>query len=668
MAEIREELVLEDKFSRVLDDFMKRLENIEKIQDRLAEQNTEQNKHTEDINNKFDRLNNTALRLANNGFAQLQRRLLTLGASFIGMRALYKSFMGSVSDFDSNIRFNNRVGNEGNLTAASRELALKYGGNIADYSQVNNQLSKFANTNESERMRDIGAKLASITPGMSVAQGMGAVGSAMYNRSGSSLINQFGLNANRSERHKIDILLQQGRLSEALDIIEQLSEKAGATEKSLNNMLNSPLIRLQKFQAVLDDVRKTIGDELLNALMPIIDAFDRLLKSEQFKAMVNVLVGTIKVAGSIIGDVINLIIDNFDRIGNAIKKIMPWLTTVLALLGLYKMLMITIPPILIAVKGAIALATTAQMGLNAAMLANPIGLVAAGIIALIAGLTALSGKFDNIHTPLARLAGIVVAIGAVLKNTFAGIYNAVGEPITQMINIFGSLINTFINLDKPLVALQVLFTDVFTAIANIVIGSIQNMIETLASLKGLPILGDVFGKFSEFSMDKLNIAKNWITENKEKNDEWAESQGYRKVLKTDNEFNRMGYTDITDAYGSAADKVAELGSKFGNLTGAVNANTAATIKSSGKMDNLGNIIDKESWMDRFNFATTDMERTAVKQANNTLNSNNTNNYNITINESKEGAQTAKKVLEEKERIEQIAAANQPNFSEVMAGS
>lgn len=670
MAEIRQELILEDKFSRVLDDFMKRLENIEKIQDRLAEQAEEQNKHTDDINTKFDRLNNTALRLANNGFLQLQRRLIALGVSFFGMRALYQSFMGSVNDFDTDIRFNNRNGNSGDIIGNSRNLALKYGGNSAEYSQVTSQMGRFSNTNQLQRMQDIGARLASITPGMSVAQGMGAVGNAMYNRSGTGLINQFGLNADRSQRHQVDILLQQGRLDEALDIIEQLSEQAGATEKSLNNMLNSPLVRLQKLQAVLSDVKKTIGDELLNAFLPVIDALDRLLKSEQFQSFLNMIKTGMRIAGQVIGDVINFIVDNFDRISEAIKKVLPYIGVALGMLGLYKVLMITLPPILIAVKGAISLVKAAQMGLNAAMLANPVGLVVAGIVALIGVMTALSGAFDKAHNPFERFIGVVYTCAMFLKNIFANIYNAVGEPITQIVNIFGTLVNTILNLDKPLVALKVLFTDIFTAIANIVLGAMLNAVETLDGFTSwiakIPLIGEAMAGGIEGVKNKLTSMKEWTNENKETNDKWAEAQGYKKYFKSDIQFNRMGYENLADAYGKGAGLPQELLGKFGALGNAIDNNTNANINVANSLDNLGNIIDKDTWMDKFNFVTTDMERSAVKNVNSTYNGG---NMTITINGAdKNTAQEVKQEMENFKKQEQIDMRNGVVLSDMQAGN
>lgn len=672
MAEIRQELVLEDKFSRVLDDFMKRLENIEKIQDRLAEQATEQNKHSEEMNTKFDRLNNTALRLANNGLVQLQRRLIALGASFIGARALYMSFMGAVNDYDMDIRFNNRSNVSGDINGYSRQLAMQYGGNASEYNHITANMSKYTNTNQMNRMQSLGARLASITPNMTVAEGMNAVNSAMYNRSGTGLINQFGLNANRSDRHQVDILLQQGRLDEALDIIERLSEQAGATEKSLNNMLDSPLIRIQRFQAQLDNIKKTIGDELLNALMPVIDAFDRLFKSEQFQGFVSIIGNVFKVLGQTVADVVNYIVDNWDRISQAIKRVLPYLGIALGLLGLYKVLMITIPPILLAVKGAIALVTAAQMGLNAAMMANPVGLVIAAVVGLIAALTALSGIFDKTATPFERFVGILFAAGVTIKNVFAGMYNSIGEPITQIINIFGTIINTIMNLDKPLVALHVLFTNIFTGIANVVLGAALNMIEfgrTAAEVVKKLSMGkiDLTGGFDTIH-GAVSGAKDWVNENKEKNDVWAKANGYKEILPAGLQFNRMEQSSIADAYDLGKSKVSEFMSIFNNLTSSIKDNTASQIEGNNKMENLGNVIDKQAWMDRFNFATTDMERNAI----NSVNSSYVGGaINIIVNGKGDAEETGKKVVQEMDKYQKQQERNAKNgilLSDIPAGA
>lgn len=650
MAEIRQELVLEDKFSRVLDDFMKRLENIEKIQDRLAEQATEQNKHSEEMNTKFDRLNNTALRLANNGLVQLQRRLIALGASFIGARALYMSFMGAVNDYDMDIRFNNRSNVSGDINGYSRQLAMQYGGNASEYNHITANMSKYTNTNQMNRMQSLGARLASITPNMTVAEGMNAVNSAMYNRSGTGLINQFGLNANRSDRHQVDILLQQGRLDEALDIIERLSEQAGATEKSLNNMLDSPLIRIQRFQAQLDNIKKTIGDELLNALMPVIDAFDRLFKSEQFQRFVSIIGNVFKVLGQTVANVVNYIVDNWDRISQAIKRVLPYLGIALGLLGLYKVLMITIPPILLAVKGAIALVTAAQTGLNAAMMANPVGLVIAAVVGLIAALTALSGVFDKTHSIFARFIGVLVGMGSVLKNIFAYIYNSVGGVVIEIINIFGSLANALLNLDNPLVTLHKLFTDIFTSIAKIILDKITTAVEAIGWLLGLvdKVAGTNLSSGVEGIVDLLNKGKDWVVENKEKNDAWAKANGYREYLPTGLQFKKMAMEDPIENYNSVADWVDALISKFTSLGEKVDKNSNNLIKNANAMDNLGNIIDRDTWMDTMTFATSDAERKAVLNANKTYTDNSSTIFNVSGDNTLQLSHEIEKIYKEKE--------------------
>lgn len=650
MAEIRQELVLEDKFSRVLDDFMKRLENIEKIQDRLAEQAKEQNKHSEEMNTKFNRLNNTVLRLANNGLVQLQRRLIALGASFIGARALYMSFMGAVNDYDMDIRFNNRSNVSGDINRYSRQLAMQYGGNASEYNHITANMSRYTNTNQMNRMQSLGARLASITPNMTVAEGMNAVNSAMYNRSGTGLINQFGLNANRSDRHQVDILLQQGRLDEALDIIERLSEQAGATEKSLNNMLDNPLIRIQRFQTQLNNIKKTIGDELLNALMPVIDAFDRLFKSEQFQRFVSIIGNVFKVLGQTVANVVNYIVDNWDRISQAIKRVLPYLGIALGLLGLYKVLMITMPPILLAVKGAIALVTAAQMGLNAAMKANPVGLVITAIVGLIAALTALSGVFDKTHSIFARFIGVLVGMGSVLKNIFAYIYNSVGEVVIEIINIFGSLANALLNLDNPLVTLHKLFTDIFTSIAKIILDNITTAVEAIGWLLGLvdKVAGTNLSSGVEGIVDLLNKGKDWVVENKEKNDAWAKANGYREYLPTGLQFKKMAMEDPIENYNSVADWVDALISKFTSLGEKVDKNSNNLIKNANAMDNLGNIIDRDTWMDTMTFATSDAERKAVLNANKTYTDNSSTIFNVSGDNTLQLSHEIEKIYKEKE--------------------
>lgn len=673
MAEIRQELVLEDKFSRVLDDFMKRLENIEKVQDRLAEQATEQNKHSEEMNSKFDRLNNTALRLANNGLQQLQRRLIALGVSFIGARALYMSFMGAVNDYDMNIRFNNRSNVSGDINGYSRQLAMQYGGNASEYNQITANMSRYTNTSQMSRMQSLGARLASITPNMSVAEGMNAVNSAMYNRSGTSLINQFGLNADRSERHQVDILLQQGRLDEALNIIERLSEQAGATEKSLNNMLDSPLIRIQKFKAQLDNIRKTIGDELLNALKPVMDAFDRLFKSEEFKRFVSIIGNVFRVLGQTVADVVNYIVDNWDKISQTIKRVLPYLGIALGLLGLYKVLMITIPPIMLAVKGAITLVTAAQWVLNTAMTANPVGAVVAALVALLAILTAVTGKFDKAHGPFIRFLGVLAMVGTTIKNIIGGMWNNVANPIQLIIKNIAVLINTIMLLKNPVVAIQYFFKSMFVNIAEFATGIVKNIAEkiyTVGQLLQKFKLGEGIGqKMVSVGEGLYSLADRYdVDAERKKITDWLEANGMKEFIDTSFELPRVNIEDPIQAYKDMTNWAQGLKDKFTSLGEKIDEGTKAQIAGNNEMKNLGNVIDKQTWMDKFNFATTDMERNAVNSVNSSYVGGNMNvvfNGNMDVEEATE---KLRKTWEGFKKQEEQYAKNGIVLSDAPAGA
>ena len=677
MAEIKQELVLEDKFSRVLDDFLKRLEKIEEIQEKLQKQSKQHNDDTDELKTKFDKLNSSAINLADNGLNKLQSRLLKLGTAFIGFRALYSSFMGSVADSDMNIKFNNRSGVSGDVNGAGRALSLKYGGEARDYANTIQSMSRYSNTNQLNRMQDIGAKLASITPGMNAAAGMAAVNSAMYSRSGTGLINQFGLNANRSERHQVDILLQQGRLDEALDIIERLSEAAGATEKSLNNMLNSPSVKLARMKALLDDIKRKIGDELLNALSPVIDAVDRLIKSEGFQTFVNRVLAAMRMLGNLVGEVINYMVENWDRISAAIKKVLPYLGIALGLLTLYKILMITIPPIISAFRIALNLATAAQWALNAAMNANPIGLVVAAVVLLIGALVAITGKFDKVNGPFLRFVGVLAAVGVTIKNIFGGIWNVVANPLQYIIKNVAILINTLGMLKNPVIAVQYLFKAIFINVQEMVSGllkTIGGLFEKLGALENLPILGGAMKGVAEAGSKLKGLGEGFdINKQRDELKAWLEANGMKELIGTDFQLPTIEMGDPKKAYTDSIEWVKNLIDKNKELADKIGENTKAQNDANNALDNLGSIIDKKSWMDRFNFSVQDAERKAVSQANNNYNSS----VNITVNGGvkslddekvlnefkKAVAEENQKMIDQRKRLDEIASKNAATYTQ-----
>lgn len=606
MAEIRQELQLEDKFTRVLEDYIKRMEKVEEITQKLYENQEEANDTADKLDRQFNRLNSTAERLANNGLSKVIRRLAQIGTAYLGFNALRRAVVESMQDFDLDIRMTNRHGEGQNIVEYGRGLATKYGGRSQDYNRITSQMSTFANGQSIDRMYQLASKLASINPNMTVTQAASTLTSNLDNRSGSGIISAFGLEKSYQNNTLLNRYLQTGQLEKALDMIEQLGKKAGATEESVARMLDSPTMKLERFSSMLNELRLTIGYELLQAFNPVIDALMRIFNSEIVQKWIGYVVGLFRWLGQTVGDILTKIANNLDEFEKKMKGVIDKIATLFGFLITYKVLVLGIGGAYKALKFAIDLATSAQMLLNGAMLANPIGIVVAGILAAIAVLTALNKHFNDDLSWFQAFIKTLVDVGVAIANIFIMMANSIGPVIAGILNILASLGDMLLNLQNLPFGLANVFVTAFLEILKITnkVGeTIGWLAKKLGEIAKIEWLADAGASLE----DRMKSERGSINEMQSKWNDFLVENGFTPSGKL--EYKELAFLDSNEIFKKILDA----------LNGNVElAKKAADYLSAGnkKMEAIASAIDPHSWMDGFSeFAVEDAERRAVVQAN-----------------------------------------------------
>lgn len=622
MAEIKQELTLEDGFSRVMDDFIKRLEDIEKNQTRLIDTYENSNKHLEDMNKGFEHLNRNATNLVNNGLDRLLRKVTVITAAYMGFNKIKQSVTSAIYQEDMSIRFSNQFGNN-NMMDYSRQLANEYGMSNNESFGVMANIGKWTTRqSDIDKVYELGARLASINPGASVSQTVNQLSSAIQNRSASGLIDATGLQATAGERYDIQRYLNFGQFENAYRMLDQMANKAGATRQALENMLDSPVIRLTRLSNTMQNIFDKIGSAIWSGLEPALRMFDEFTRTEEFERMVKVISGLFYGLGRVVGWVADFVIQNKDKIIGALKYLAIGFGILTATM--------------VALKIATIAATAAQWAYNIAAMANPVGLITAAIVGLIAVLIAVTSylmKFvDETSSGFARVIGVIFAFGSILYDVVVGNINNILNFINLFLNVLKSVGNFLYNVfAHPILAVKVLIVDLMASFIEF-FANILSTIGTIATFgKDIPVIGKFFGTGGEAALD---IAEKISEKGKgiqSKVVEDAEGKGYRRLFNT-SEAPQLGLINPQNAYEKGVDIAQIIESLLKgeyDILEKINTNTGNAAKS---LNNLENQFDPDSWMDNFSsYAVGNAERMLV--TNNTIRAGNTANIvnNITNN-------------------------------------
>lgn len=249
-------------------------------------------------------------------------------------------------------------------------------------------------------------------------------------------------------------------------------------------MANTPQGQIQQMANTWGDIKEVVGARLYPAMMQFFATVNANMPAAEMAVMgfAGVLSDIIPIVGQVIESMVGaagFIQDNWAWLGPVIGGVTAALITYKGVVIAYNTVQ-AISNSLKAVAAARAalnagmniaeaaatkIATGAQVGLNAALLACPITWIVGGIILLIATIYAGVAVFNKFAGTSVSATGIIAGAFGVLG---AHIYNTV----IYFWNIIAEFINFFYNVwNDPIAAVQILFYD----LASNVIGYISNM-------------------------------------------------------------------------------------------------------------------------------------------------------------------------------------------------
>jgi len=201
------------------------------------------------------------------------------------------------------------------------------------------------------------------------------------------------------------------------------NEAAASSERFVDSMTN--------MKAAIQGVKNRALAPLMESLQPIIDRMADWIAANQ----------------DLINQKIQKVFEGISKAGKILYKM--WdnglIPAVLAAVGVFKILYPLITTI-IALKKAWAIA---QLTLNAVLLANPVGLIIAGVALLIAGIILLVKNFDKVKEVAKSLWGSVKTYFGKIRDFVLNIWNKIKEPFEKVIEFFGGGVKgASLNIDE----------------------------------------------------------------------------------------------------------------------------------------------------------------------------------------------------------------------------
>lgn len=261
---------------------------------------------------------------------------------------------------------------------------------------------------------------------------------------------------------------------------EELVPILNMTNRELEQMRGNAVIiedaELQKAQQFRDTLTRL--SEIMNKfvvtlgieVMPIVMEFAKILEDNS-ETIGTVLAGAIRFLAVTVGFLVN-----------NLNVLLPLILGVVSAFTAMKIIGV-VTALMNAYKASALAATVAQSGLNAAMLANPIGLIIIGIGALIAILTLLVLNFDKIKAAFESTMKFIVKGITFVVESYVNAYKAIYEAIQ---NIKNAVRESFINLFNSIAQIGRRIFDValgsIKAFVNSIFGFINSMAERIEKL------------------------------------------------------------------------------------------------------------------------------------------------------------------------------------------
>lgn len=217
-------------------------------------------------------------------------------------------------------------------------------------------------------------------------------------------------------------IVKQSMFAAADDINQKFASMPVTWSQIWTNFKNDAL---KAFQPVLQEINNLANNEKVQEFVSNV--------SQSMFVLVQLLLNTIQIISSIAG----FFYDNWSQIG-------PLITTVAVGLGTYATYMLV-------AKSATILMTAAQWALNAAMNANPIGLV-------IMALVALALIYQGIIGLINHFAGTSLSATGVVAGAFMFLFALIYNSVANLWNVFAAFWEFFANVAKdPIYVVKKLF-------------------------------------------------------------------------------------------------------------------------------------------------------------------------------------------------------------------
>lgn len=238
-----------------------------------------------------------------------------------------------------------------------------------------------------------------------------------------SIVERFNLSRGMANQIK-----NAGTLQEKTDLLKSSLAEMGYNQQFMDRVNETSYNKWQKF---LDNVKLKlvdVGSKILDKLKPSIDSLTKTMENPAFDNFVNKL-------GTGIANAVGFTINLFTLLGGAVKWASDnssWLIPVLSgVAGALMALKIinTVKGWMVAWQGVTKGMTLAQLALNFAMSANPLGLVVIGIGIAIAAGVALWKNWDTVRAK-------ATALWEKIKKVWTDIRNLFKNPLKGVVNLF----------------------------------------------------------------------------------------------------------------------------------------------------------------------------------------------------------------------------------------
>ncbi|MFC5703186.1 hypothetical protein ACFPVX_18000 [Cohnella faecalis] len=250
-----------------------------------------------------------------------------------------------------------------------------------------------------------------------------------------ALSERFNMPQSSVQSFKIEELAKAGDMDGFLSAFDQLMEKQNMGQAAFDGMMDSPAKQMEALGNNMKTTLNDVGAAALTSLAPLIDKVNEFLQSGQITDFITNNWSAIETA--IIGVTSALALWKIATIAsNVALGIQNLLTTISAARSAYS------TGATLAQVAATELATGAQIGFNAALLANPMTWIVIVIIALIAGIVLLVRWLINLWNTNDQFAGGLMQAWNMILNFFDQIpifFTMVGNGIVNAFQSAGVL-------------------------------------------------------------------------------------------------------------------------------------------------------------------------------------------------------------------------------------